>query len=92
MRASYVASKANQDSLVMGSFEESADWLSRDSLAPLMSGVLVIRYRRPAARPWAAAWQFTDDKAGTTWHAVLAGDDGIQQLRPGTAEHIMGPV
>ena len=71
----------------MKSFEESADWLLRDSLAPLMSGVLVIRYRRAAARPWTAAWQFTDDKAGTTWHAVLAGDDGIQQLRPGPAEH-----
>lgn len=52
-----------------------------------MSGVLVIRYRRAATRAWSAAWQFTDAKAGTTWHAVLAGDDGIQQLRPGTAEH-----
>ena len=41
----------------------------------------------PQRRPWSAAWQFTDDKAGTTWHAVLAGDDGTQQLRPGTAEH-----
>ena len=52
-----------------------------------MSGLLVIGYRRAAARAWSAAWQFTDDKAGTTWHAVLAGDDGIQRLRPGPAEH-----
>ena len=88
VRACYVASKANLDPLVVKSFEESADWLPGDSLAPLMSGLLVIRYRRSAApRPWSAAWQFTDDKAGTTWHAVLAGLDGHQQLRPGTAEH-----
>lgn len=87
VRASYLASRANQDSLIAESFEKSADWLVRDSVVPLMSGVMVIRYRRAAARPWSAAWQFTDDKAGTTWHAVLAGDDGIQQLRPGTAEH-----
>ena len=73
--------------MVRRSFEESADWLLRDSLTPLMSGFLVIRYRRLAARPWSAAWQFTDDKAGTTWHAALVGDDGIQQLRPGPAEH-----
>ena len=88
VRASYVASRGpNQDSMVRRSFEESADWLLRDSLTPLMSGFLVIRYRRLAARPWSAAWQFTDDKAGTTWHAALVGDDGIQQLRPGPAEH-----
>ena len=87
VRASYVASKANLGSLMMESFEEAVDWLVGDSLAPLMSGLLVIRYRGAVARPWSAAWQFTDDEAGSTWHAVLVGDDGIQQLRPGTAEH-----
>jgi hypothetical protein len=63
-----------------------AGWLAGDSLAPLLSGSLVIGYRGAAARPWSAAWQFTGED-GTTWHAVLAGDDGIHQLRPGTAEH-----
>ena len=87
VRACFVASRPDPDPVVVKSFEESADWLVRDSLAPLMSGLLVIGYRRAAARAWSAAWQFTDDKAGTTWHAVLAGDDGIQQLRPGPAEH-----
>jgi hypothetical protein len=87
VRSTYVASKSGQDPGVVKSFEESADWLGQRSLAPLMSGLLVIRYHGAAARPWAAAWQFTDDKTGTTWHSVLVGDDGIQQLRPGTAEH-----
>lgn len=87
VRASFLASKPYQDSLIAQSFEESGTWLSRDSLGPLMSGLLVIRYHQAAARPWSADWQFADEKAGTTWHAVLVGDDGIQQLRPGTAEH-----
>ena len=59
------------------------DWLEEDSLAPLRSGSLVVSHRA-ANRPWAAAWEFTD--AETTWHAVLAGDEGIHQLRPGTAD------
>jgi hypothetical protein len=87
IRACYVMSGANNDPLIAESFEKSADLLQEDSLALLMSGLLVIRYRGERARPWAAAWEFTDDDAGMTWHAVLAGDEGIQQLRPGTAEH-----
>ena len=49
VRASYVASKANLGSLMMESFEEAVDWLVGDSLAPLMSGLLVIRYRGAVA-------------------------------------------
>ena len=86
MRASYVTSKANSDPQMAEEFSKSAGWLAGDSLAPLLSGSLVIGYRGAAARPWSAAWQFTGED-GTTWHAVLAGDDGIHQLRPGTAEH-----
>lgn len=55
VRSAYLASKSVQDPAVEKSFEESADWLRQDSLAPLMSGLLVIRYRGAAARPWAAA-------------------------------------
>jgi hypothetical protein len=87
VQASYLASKAHDDPWTAEAFEESADWLSRYSLAPLMSGLLVIRYRRADARPWSAAWQFTADKAGPSWHAVLVGEDGTHQLRPGTPEH-----
>ena len=86
VRASYITSRPNLDPLMVKSFEESADWLEQDSFAPLLSGSLIIRRRR-AARPWTAAWEFTDGDAGTTWHAVLAADEGMHQLRPGTAEH-----
>lgn len=65
--------------------EESVGWLEADSLAPLMTGTLVIRYRAAAARSWAAYWEFSDEDSGVTWHAVLVDDQGIDQLRPGEA-------
>src|SRR6266567_7925230 len=65
--------------------EETVDWLVADSLAPLMTGTLVIRYRATAARSWAAYWEFSDEDSGATWHAVLVDDQGIDQLRPGEA-------
>jgi hypothetical protein len=37
-----------------------------ESLAPLWSGTLVVRYRRAERLPWFAAWEFTH--AGQTWH------------------------
>ncbi len=83
VRASYLTSPT----FTVKSLHESVEWLQTDSLAPLMSGLLVIRYRGTSARPWTSAWQFTDDDTGMTWHAVLTGDEGIHQLRPGTAEH-----
>jgi hypothetical protein len=87
VRACWVTSRSNPDSQRVREFEESAYWLEADSVVPLMSGLLVIGCRKPAARPWSAAWQFTSTDTETTWHAVLAGDDGIHQLRPGTADH-----
>jgi AAA domain len=85
-RASYVTSRSNPAPQVASS-EESADWLEEGSLTPLFSGSLVIRYRKAATRPWTAAWQFTAEDKATIWHAVLVGDEGIHQLRPGTTEH-----
>jgi hypothetical protein len=61
--------------------------LSPDSLAPLWSGSLVVRHRA-AAWPWSGAWEF--GHAGDAWHAVLAGTEGLGQLRPGTADHPTG--
>ncbi|HET7017537.1 MAG TPA: hypothetical protein VFI65_26680 [Streptosporangiaceae bacterium] len=57
-------------------------WLAADSLAPLWSASLVIRYDRAASQPWFAAWEFAD--LGKPWHAGLAGQ-AIQQLKPGPA-------
>jgi energy-coupling factor transporter ATP-binding protein EcfA2 len=65
------------------SFEETLDWLVTDSLTPLLTGTLVIRYQATAVRPWAASWEFSNRDGGDTWHAVLVGDQGIDQLRPG---------
>lgn len=45
VRASYVSSRTNPDPQVVRDFEDSADWLDYDSLVPLYSGLLVIRYR-----------------------------------------------
>jgi hypothetical protein len=47
---------------------------------------LVVRYQAAAARPWSAYWEFADEDSGATWHAVLVGDEGIDQLRPGAVE------
>jgi hypothetical protein len=60
------------------------EWLIADSLAPLWSGSLVIHHQATTPRPWSAVWEFAH--AGTQWHAVLAGSDGLYQLRPGAAE------
>jgi hypothetical protein len=80
----FATSQANQDAQTAERLEAAVtDRLDPDSLAPLLSGSLVIGYRATADRPWAVAWEFAD--AGKTWHAVLAGDEGLHQLRPGTA-------
>lgn len=80
----FAMSLGNQDAGKAEELEASVTaWLDEDSLAPLLSGSLVIEHRPDAVRPWAAAWEFKD--AGTAWHAVLAGSEGLHQLRPGTA-------
>jgi energy-coupling factor transporter ATP-binding protein EcfA2 len=61
--------------------DAAAGWLVKESLAPLWAGSLVVEYHAAAARSWSAAWEFAD--AGTVWHVVLAGSEGLQQLRPG---------
>jgi energy-coupling factor transporter ATP-binding protein EcfA2 len=85
VQAAYLTSGPDRSQQAAGSFEESLDWLVADSLAPLMAGTLVVRYRAVAARPWAAYWEFADEDSGATWHAVLVDDQGIDQLRPGEA-------
>jgi hypothetical protein len=84
-RAAYVTSRLDQDREMARSPEQSADLPADDSFAPLLSGTLVIRYGRGAPRPWAVDWEFKDQDSGTTWSAVLAGDQNMHQLRPGTA-------
>jgi hypothetical protein len=85
VQAAYLTSGPDQSPQAADSFEDSLDWLVADSLAPLMAGTLVVRYRATAARPWAAYWEFSDEDSGATWHAVLVDDQGIDQLRPGEA-------
>lgn len=65
--------------------EETPAGLVAGSLSPLLTGTLVIRYRATVAPLWAAYWEFSDEDSGTTWHAVLVSDQGINQLRPGEA-------
>jgi energy-coupling factor transporter ATP-binding protein EcfA2 len=86
VRAAYVAAELDRDPDAANPVEESADWLVADSLEPLLAGTLVVRYQAAAVRPWAAYWEFAAEDGGATWHAVLAGDEGIDQLRPGAAE------
>jgi energy-coupling factor transporter ATP-binding protein EcfA2 len=86
VRAAYVTAGLDRTPEVANSLEESADWLVADSLKPLLAGTLVVRYRATAARPWAAYWEFAAEDSGATWHAVLVGDEGIDQLRPGAVE------
>lgn len=85
VQAAYLTSGPGPSQQVADSFEDSLDWLVADSLAPLMAGTLIVRYRATAARPWAAYWEFSDEASGVTWHAVLVDDQGIDQLRPGEA-------
>lgn len=85
VQAAYLTSGPGRSQQAADSFEDSLDWLVADSLAPLMAGTLVVRYRATAARPWAAYWEFADEDSGATWHAVLVDDQGIDQLRPGEA-------
>ena len=81
---SVFATQGTQDADTAERLEEAATtWLDQESIAPLLSGSLVINYEAARSRPWSAAWEFRD--AGTPWHAVLAGDAGIDQLQPGTA-------
>ena len=65
------------------------DCLGADSLAPLWSGRLLIRYDSAMVRPWFAAWQFPH--AGDTWHVVLEGDSS-GQLRRGPADQRVEPT
>lgn len=65
--------------------EVGADDLGPDSFSPLLSGTLTIRHRGGAVRPWAADWEFSHEEGGWTWHAVLVGEEGIDQIRPGEA-------
>jgi energy-coupling factor transporter ATP-binding protein EcfA2 len=85
VQAAYLTSEAGRSQQSAELFEDSLDWLAADSLAPLMAGTLVVRYRATAARPWAAYWEFSDGDSDVTWHAVLVDDQGIDQLRPGEA-------
>jgi hypothetical protein len=85
VQAAYVTTALGQSPQAAHSLEETLDWLVADSLSPLLTGTLVIRYRAAAIRPWAAYWEFSDAESGATWHAVLVGDQGIDQLRPGEA-------
>jgi energy-coupling factor transporter ATP-binding protein EcfA2 len=85
VQAVYLTSGADQSPQAADLLEDSLSWLVADSLAPLMEGTLVVRYRAAAARPWAAYWEFCDEDSGATWHAVLIDDQGIDQLRPGDA-------
>jgi energy-coupling factor transporter ATP-binding protein EcfA2 len=86
VRAAYETAGLDRTPEMASSLEESADWLVADSLTPLLTGTLIVRYRAAAARPWAAYWEFADADSGATWHAVLVGDEGIDQLRPGAVE------
>ena len=65
--------------------EADANDMAADSFSPLLSGTLVIRRRSGTVRPWSADWEFSHESMEWTWHAVLVGDDGIDQLRPGEA-------
>jgi len=85
VQAAYLTSEVGRSEQTADSFEASLDWLVAESLAPLMTGTLVIRYRATAARSWAAYWEFSAEDSGATWHAVLVDDQGIDQLRPGEA-------
>jgi hypothetical protein len=86
VRAAYVTTGLGRSAEATASLEETADWLVADSLTQLLTGTLVIRYRTTAVRPWAAYWEFADEDSGATWHAVLLGDQGTDQLRPGAVE------
>jgi energy-coupling factor transporter ATP-binding protein EcfA2 len=83
--AAYVTTDHPRPPQTANSMEETASGLAADSLTPLLTGTLVIRYRATTARPWAAYWEFSDEASGATWHAVLVSDQGIDQLRPGVA-------
>ncbi len=83
--AAYVTTDHPRPPQAADSMGETAVGLAADSLSPLLTGTLVIRYRATAARPWAAYWEFSDEDSGATWHAVLVGEQGIDQLRPGEA-------
>jgi hypothetical protein len=85
VQAVHLTSEPGRSEQAADSFEGSVDWLVADSLAPLMAGTLVVRYRATAVRPWAAYWEFSDEDSGATWHAVLVDDQGVDQLRPGEA-------
>lgn len=78
--AAYLTSDHPRPPQAANSMEETAGGLVAGSLTPLLSGTLVIRYRATVARPWAAYWEFSDEDSGATWHAVLVGDQGIDQL------------
>ena len=85
VQSAHLTSGPGRSQQAADSFERSLDWLVADSLAPLMTGTLVIKYRTTAVRQWAAYWEFADQDSGATWHAVLVDDQGIDQLRPGDA-------
>jgi hypothetical protein len=83
VQAAYVTTALGRSPQAAHSLEETLDWLVAESLSPLLTGALIIRYRATAVRPWAAYWEFPDKDSGATWHAVLVGDQGTDQLRPG---------
>jgi hypothetical protein len=57
--------------------------ISEESLAPMWSGSLIVRFDSRMQLPWFAAWEFAH--AGQTWHITLAWHGG-QQLRSGHAD------
>jgi len=63
-------------------------WLVEDSLTPLWSGSLLVRFDAGMSRPWYAAWEFAH--ARESWHVVLSGS-GEGQLRAGRAEESAQP-
>ena len=81
VKAVYLTSRADFKPGLAEAFEESWDWFDHGSVAPLLSGTVVIRYARRAPRHWSADWEF-DDGEGRRWCAGLVGD-GADRLRPG---------
>jgi energy-coupling factor transporter ATP-binding protein EcfA2 len=80
VRACFTTSE-NDPEKVDGLYGPISEWLIQERLDPLWSGVLVVEHHAAEAGLWSAAWEFTDGDAD--WHVVLAGSDGLQQLRSG---------
>jgi hypothetical protein len=65
------------------------EYLLEDSLGPLYTGRLVIRYEAAMVRPWFVAWEFRH--GDQVFHVVIEGE-GSGQLRRESAEPWTQPV